>query len=202
MCTPQGLWKRLALDTLTRNQALDLFCCAIYKALAEGRKKKNNVFLVGPTNAAKSFLVKPLATIFKCYTIPDGGTHQLEEVLDKEIVFLNDFEWDRKEAWMRWSYFKDFLEGSGISVAMPKNRGGNVAFDKDIPVIGTCFQPVQYFVKDGRRMIIHDGETQQMNARMTYVPMPTSMPEGDVIHCGACARCAAELYLAGKPADP
>ena len=138
--------------------------------------------------------------MFSAYTIPDGGAHQLEEILDKEIALLNDFEWDAKEEWMRWSYFKDFLEGSGISVARPKNRGGNAIFNKDIPVIGTCAHPVQYFAKDGRRMIIHDGETKQMQSRLLYVPIFTSMPEGEVVECAPCCRCAAELYSTGKPA--
>ena len=199
VCTQPGLWRRLATETLDNNGVREVFCGAIYKALAEGRKKKNNVFLVGPTNAAKSFLVKPLTLMYHTYTIPDGGSYQLEAILDAEVMFLNDFEWDPKESWMRWSYFKDFLEGSKISVGRPKNRGGNVFFDKDIPVVGTCPVPVQYVVHDGRRFAVHDGETSQMNSRLTYVSIGASMDEEKVAECPPCCRCVAELYGMGKP---
>ena len=198
VCTPSGRWKELAVDTLGKNNCRGLFCAAMYKALLEGRKKGNNVFLLGPTNAGKSFLVKPLSLIYNVYTIPDGGSYQLESILDKELVFLNDFEWDTKETWMRWSYFKDFLEGSAMTVARPKNRGGNVPFDRDLPVIGTAAGPIQYLVRAGRASVVHVGETQQMDSRIVYIWLRS--PGGEVVECPPCSRCAAELYMAGKPA--
>ena len=101
---------------------------------------------------------------------------------------------------MRWSYFKDFLEGSGVLVARPKNRGGNTIFDKDIPVIGTCAARVQYLVRDSRRVAVHEGETSQMDSRLLYIPMIESLQDGHIVTCPPCARCAAELYSLGKPA--
>lgn len=101
---------------------------------------------------------------------------------------------------MRWSYFKDFLEGSGVLVARPKNRGGNTIFDKDIPVIGTCAARVQYLVRDSRRVAVHEGETSQMDSRLLYIPMTESLQDGHIVTCPPCARCAAELYSLGKPA--
>ena len=73
-------------------------------------------------------------------------------------------------------------------------------FSKTIPVIGTCPRTVQCLVQDGKRWIVHDGETQQMNSRITYVPLRTSIPDGQVVECAECKRCAAELYLTGRPA--
>ena len=64
---------------------------------------------------------------------------------------------------MQGSYFKDLLEGSGVNVARPKNRGGNEFFEEDIPVIGSCAARVQYFVRDGRRVVVHESETCQMD---------------------------------------
>ena len=101
---------------------------------------------------------------------------------------------------MRWSYFKDFLEGSGVLVARPKNRGGNTIFDKDIPVIGTCAARVQYLVRDSRHIAVHEGETSQMDSRLLYIPMAESLQDGHIVTCPPCARCAAELYSLGKPA--
>ena len=197
VCTPTGTWKRLAVETLDRNGVREEFCRTIYKVITEGRKKKNNLFLIGPTNAAKSFVVKPLTKIFRAYTMPDGGSYQLEDLLDAELMFLNDFEWDPKR--MAWSYFKDFLEGSRVQVARPKNRGGNQAFDRVIPVVGTCASPIQYVVRDGRRVVVHEGETMQMESRVTYVRLPVGLAAGAVVECPPCPCCAAELYISGKP---
>ena len=39
--------------------------------------------------------------IFYTYEWPDGGTYQLEELLDKELAILNDFEYDAEaKNWM------------------------------------------------------------------------------------------------------
>ena len=187
------------MQTLDNNHVRSQFCQAVYRALAEGRKKKTNVMLLGPTNAAKSFLVKPLAQIYRAYKIPDSGNYQLESILDKEIVFLNDFAWDPRETWMRWAYFKDFLEGGGVNVGRPKNRGGDVWFAKDIPVIGTSPHRIELQVRDGRRVAVDAIETSQMDSRWEYINLSVSVPGDFVVECGPCSRCAAEVYLLGKP---
>ena len=80
-------------------------------------------------------------------------------------------------------------------MARPKNRGGNKFFEEDLPVIGTRAARVQYFVRDGRRVVVHESEKRQMDSRWTYIPMSASSEEWE-----HCARCAAELYSLGKPA--
>ena len=72
-------------------------------------------------------------------------------------------------------------------------------FDGDIPVIGTCAARVQYLLKDGRRIGVHEGERSQVDSRLLYIPMTASLQDGDVAKCSPCARCAAELYSLGKP---
>ena len=197
-CAEPELWFRLAKATLQRNGLDGAFQRAIYKALAEGRKKQTNVFLVGPTNAAKSFLVKPLKELYRVYEAPDSGSHQLETILRKEIISLNEFE--RKASWMDWPYFKRFLEGGSVSVARPKNRGGNVDFELDSPVIGTTGHPIQLWMTQGRQTILNVYETAQMDSRILYLQMPVGVRPEDVVECEACARCGAELYMEGRPA--
>ena len=82
---------------------------------------------------------------------------------------------------MPGSYFKDFLEGSGVNVARPKNRGGNKFFEEDLPVIGTRAARVQYFVRDGRRVVVHESEKRQMDSRWTYIPMSASLEDGSIV---------------------
>jgi hypothetical protein len=200
-CSVPGQWRTLATETLDKNGVRDEFCKAVYSALEKGRQKKQNIFILGPTNAAKSFCMDPLEVIYRAYKQPDSGTHQLETVLDKEIMYLNDFEWEPKESWMRWAYFKNFLEGHTVEVARPKNRGGNVTLKKDLLVLGTCGKRIELFLQDkSNRIVPHDKENRQMESRMHYILMPQEIDEDAIVHgVKPCARCGAELYLTGKP---
>ena len=95
----------------------------VFGALRYGRLKKRTVCLVGDTNCGKSFLLKGLAQIYEIYQRPDTGSYQLEDLLGKELVFLNDFEYNEAaKGWMDWQYFKNFLEGDSLPVAVFKNR--------------------------------------------------------------------------------
>jgi len=195
-CDTPGQWLQLARETLQRNGILGSFQKALYESLDRGREKKTNLFLLGPTDAAKSFLLKPLTLLFRCYTQPDGGTHQLETLLGQELVYLNDFTWDEK--WLGWAYLKTFMGGDHVSVARPKNRGGNVEFTRDSPIIGTCCAPIQLFVRvHGNHFALHQAETDQMNARVTYIKMDIPVPPDAIVKCKACAKCGAVLYLEG-----
>lgn len=195
-CDTPGQWGHLARATLWRNGLMGPFQKAMYDTLERGREKKTNLFLLGPANAGKSFLVKPLTLLFRCYSRPDGGTHQLETLIAKELVYLNDFTWDEK--WLGWAYLKTFMEGDHVSVARPKNRGGNVEFTRDSPIIGTCCAPIQLFARvHGNHFALHQAETDQMDARATYLRMDVPMPADAIVKCNACTKCAAVLYLEG-----
>jgi hypothetical protein len=141
-------------------------------------------------------VIKPLTLIYRTYTRPDGGTHQLETLLGKELLFLNDFTWDEK--WMSWAYLKTFMEGDVVSVARPKQRGPNVDFVRDSPIIGTLSAPIQLFVRaHGNHFCIHQSETDQMNTRAEYLRMDVQVPQDQVVKCKPCAKCGAVLYLEG-----
>ena len=201
-CATPGLWLQLAAAVLEQNGMRGTFESAMYRAIVEGRKKMNNVFLLGPSNCGKSFLVKPLKELFKVYEQPDSGRYQLESLLGKEVVFLNDFEWDPSEKWRRWAYFKNFLEGGSLPVARPKNRGDNATFHLDSPVVGTCATPVQLFCKQGRSWVINDLETKQMQNRIRYLHFSRPIPSEETRDCASCKACAAQLYLLGAFYQP
>ena len=191
-CSPEGLCYELLKDVVRKNDIDGPLQQKVVGALAAGRMKKRNLCVVGQSNMAKSFLFKPLLKIFKTYEMPDGGSYQLEEILDKEMVFLNDFEYDdAAKKWMAWSYFKRFLEGGEIPVARPKNRGGNTTFQKDAPVFFTAPQEIQLW--RGKRMDLY--ETEQMRNRITYVNLHHVFEEADRQEAEPCAACGAWFYL-------
>ena len=165
-------------------------------ALRTGRAKRRTLCLLGEPDCGKSFLFTGLKEVYRTYVRPDGGSYQLEELLEKELVYLNDFEYDvGAKEWMPWSYFKNFLEGEVVSVARPKNRGGNTTFKGTAPVFMTACKEVT-LCRRGQEV---QEETRQMRKRIKYFHLPHSIPEGQVVevlrHCG---YCTAKLYLEGK----
>ena len=196
-CESPGFCLSLMKEILHANGLDGLFQYEVYSALEKGRAKKRNICLVGDADCGKSFLLKGLLDVFVTYTRPEGGSHQLEDLLEAEIVFLNDFEYDSTApSWMPWSYFKDFLEGSKVKVAIPKNKGGgNQMFKGTAPVFLTCAQEV-VLKKDGKEV---EKETTQMQKRIKYLHLPHAIPEDkrkEVLR--VCGQCSAKLFLEGK----
>ena len=69
------------------------FCNAIYIALAKGRGKYQNVYIHGPTNYGKSFILSPLKVIYKAFCNPATRSFAWIREEDAEIIYLNDFRW-------------------------------------------------------------------------------------------------------------
>ena len=89
-----GKWLECGLELLARHEIeLSSFCSAIYKALSLGRGKYRNVYVYGLSNSGKSFIFKPLRSIFNTFTNPATGTFAWLGVEDVEVVLLNDFCW-------------------------------------------------------------------------------------------------------------
>ena len=205
-CAVDGACYGLMKDILAKNNYDGEFQQAVVGTLETGRMKMRNLCLVGPADSAKSYLFKPLALIFTTYTRPDGGSHQLETLLGKELIFLNDFEYDEDaKKWCPWQFFKRFLEGEELTVAVPKTRGGNQTFDLDSPVFMTAPQEVSLWRGKHR----DDYETAQMSRRISYRRLTYSVPEDQRKETKPCAHCGARLYLEGaaqagavRPVEP
>ena len=86
----QGL--HIALDILQRNCiARDDFCSAIRELLQKGRGKYRNIFLKGPANCGKTFLLNPLTIIYKTFLNPASTTFAWVGAESAEIIFLKRF---------------------------------------------------------------------------------------------------------------
>ena len=55
--------------------------------------KKSNVFLFGPTNWAKSFLLEPMEDMFKCFMKPADGKYPWVGLDECGVTVLQDFRW-------------------------------------------------------------------------------------------------------------
>ena len=68
-------WKLLAQQTLENNNSrVEEFSLAVTNLLVKGRAKMRNILIAGPANCAKTFLIKPLCTIFHVFVSPAKGT--------------------------------------------------------------------------------------------------------------------------------
>lgn len=194
-CASPGLCYTLMKDNLVKNNLDGPFQKEVCDTLEAGRKKQRNLCLLGSTNMAKSFLFKPLALIYRTYTRPDGGSHQLEELLGKELVFLNDFEYDEDaKKWCSWGYLKRFLEGGSLPVAVPKQKGSNQNFTSDAPVFMTAAQEVALY--RGKKRDAY--ETEQMASRVKYCKLSHTFEKEDRVEAEECAKCGARVYLEGR----
>lgn len=195
-CDRAGLCYDLMKKLLEKNNFDGPLQAAVLGALRTGRAKQRTICLVGGTDSGKSFLFRGLTQVYDTYKRPDKGNYQLEALLGKEFVFLNDFEYNAAaQAWMDWSYFKDFLEGGEVAVGRPKNRGGDVMWEGTAPVLMTAPDKVRLY-RDKRE---DKYETEQMDRRIRYFFCTyTVPPEERQEVLKHCAHCTARLYLEGR----
>ena len=96
VCVPEcnQQWLLQAMDILQRNNInRDDFCSAIQLLLIEGRGKYRNIIITGPTNCGKTFLLKPLTTVYKVFSNPATTTYAWIGAAEAEVILLNDFRW-------------------------------------------------------------------------------------------------------------
>jgi len=192
---PPGRWKAAAEEATQLNgYRQQEFEVAILEALELGREKQRNIFVVGDTNRAKSFCMKPMTLLFKTFVPPDTGTHQLADIRGAEIIWLNDFTYD--PVFLAPKPFKNFLEGEPVKVGVPKNEGKNYIYDLDSPVFGTGPGPVEH-----PRL---EHETRQFTSRMRYFVFRHFFNPESCPRIPPCVRCWAEWVLAAqaRPRSP
>jgi hypothetical protein len=89
-----GKWLLAAEQLLESNSITHKsFCDAIYIALEKGRGKYQNIYIHGPTNCGKTFILSPLKTIYKAFCNPPTGMFAWMGADEVEIIYLNDVRW-------------------------------------------------------------------------------------------------------------
>ena len=112
------------------------FATAIYTALVKGRAKYQNIFIHGPGNSGKTFIIKPLTVIYNAFSNPATGLFAWIGADEAEIIYLNDFRWDPKI--IAWADFLQALEGDIVHLPAPKNVcPRDIELKADIPFFAT-----------------------------------------------------------------
>ena len=92
-----GKWLVMAIEILTRN-GIDVpgFAEVVRVLLEKCRRKYRNIYLKGPANCAKTFLLNPLNRVYNTFTNPATTTFAWVGAEDADVIFLNDFSWSKQ----------------------------------------------------------------------------------------------------------
>ena len=90
----QRKWLEMVEQVLQHNGiSRDEFSEAVRNLLQQGCGKYKNVFLKGPANCGKTFLLNLLNTAFKTFTNLATTTFAWLGAETAEVIFINDFRW-------------------------------------------------------------------------------------------------------------
>eukprot|EP00795_Rhopilema_esculentum_P007993 gene7993-biopygen1700 len=140
-CTCEGQWLECALQILHKN-CIDrsVFANAIVKLLVMGRGKGRNIYITGPANCGKTFILDPLRVVYDSFLSPATCSYAWLGVENKEVIFLNDFRWS--PVILPWADMLLLLEGHVVHFAAPKtNYSKDIEFTRDTPVFATAKAP-------------------------------------------------------------
>ena len=101
--------------------------------LAHGRGKFRSVLKVGPENCGKTFLLKPLETIFWAFTDPANDKYAWVGSDQAEVIVLQDFRWSSELTC--WKDLLLLLEEENVKLPSPKSQlPTDVCINTDIPI--------------------------------------------------------------------
>jgi hypothetical protein len=186
-----GKWLECALGLLSQNEiSLSTFCAAVYNALHLGRAKYRNIYIHGPANTGKTFILTQLKLIFKCFTNPATGSFAWLGVEEAEVIVLNDFRWH--PSIIAWGDLLQLLEGDTVHLSAPKtfNRK-DIEFTKETPVFATADAPL-ILVKDG---FLDHANTEMMHVRWLFFNFHKQIPQDEQVRQPPCPSCFARLII-------
>ena len=153
----------MAKEILERNSIRQVdFAHAVRTLLQKGREKyRNLVYIKGPCNCGKTFLLNPLNIAYKTFCNPTSTTFAWVGAQEAEVIFLNDFRWSPHI--IPWHDFLMLLE-EGQEVHLPALKTHykqDLSFKGDTPIFCTSKDELS-FVRGG---VVDDRETDMMRAR-------------------------------------
>jgi len=185
------LWLTFALEILNNNNITkQKFARSVKTLLLQGRGKYRNLMITGPANCGKTFILKPLTTIYDTFCIPATGSFAWVGVEGKEIIFLNDFRW--LSQLIPWHDLLLMLEGESVHLPAPKTHySKDLLLVKDTPIFCTSKRQLLY-TKSG---VVDDRETEMMAVRWKVFEFHYQIPEARQRYLCPCGHCFAKLVL-------
>lgn len=186
------LWLSSALEVLQHNDIHPvIFGTAIRDLLIQGRGKYRNIMIVGERNCAKTFMLKPLELIYKCFLNPAKDKYAWVGVDECEIILLQDLRWDSET--ISWRNFLQLLEGEELSLPAPKNHFATditITGSNGIPVFATSKEKIKYSDTD-------HVENRMMDVRWKVFHFKHEISEEEQKDIPPCANCFSKLVFMG-----
>ena len=92
--------------------------------------------IVGFVNCAKTFLLKPLQTMFQAFSNPSNDKYAWTGAEDAEVIFLNNFRWTSEMVASKELLL--LLEGQTVHLASPENHyASDINISSDAPIFAT-----------------------------------------------------------------
>ena len=111
--TEECVWLECALEVLRFNSINPhTFGGYLKELLKSGRGKWKNLMIIGETNCAKTFLLKPLKLIFNCFENPSNDKYAWVGANKAEIILMQDFRWSKET--IAWKDLLLLLEGETV----------------------------------------------------------------------------------------
>ena len=150
---------------------------------------------IGPTNCGKTFLFRPLQSLFNCFSNPSNDKYAWVGVEKAECIFLNDFRFNPEL--ILWKEFLLLLEGQLVHLSAPKNHfAKDISLESDVPVFATGKDKIKLI---DRYNSVDDRETAMMDSRWHYVEMThIKFQKEKQKDIEPCCACFSKLVLLGE----
>lgn len=187
-------WLECALEVLQLNNINPLvYASSMRDSLVNGRGKFRNMILVGPANCAKTFMFKPIKSIFrdKLFENPSNDKFGWLGADKASVILLQDFRWKKDS--IAWKDMLLLLEGETVKLPAPKNLyEGDVVIDKDVAIFATSKAPITYI---GPYNTTNRDEDAMLMVCWNIINFKHQFTEEEKKKAKACGRCFAELAL-------
>lgn len=161
-CEENCTWLTTALEVLSLNDIEPAtFAKHLYDLLKNGRGKYRNLMIVGRSNCTKTFMLKPLKLIFKCFENPSNDKFAWVGADKADVILMQDFRYSKEV--IAWKDLLLLLEGKTVKLPVQKNHFVNdIIIDNDVPIFETSLAKNTCW---GRYNLEDDQETEMMDAR-------------------------------------
>lgn len=185
----------LAAEQLLESNGISTnsFCEAVYVALEKGRGKYQNIYIHGPANCGKTFILSPLKSIFNAFCNPATGSFAWMGADEAEIIFLNDFRWSPNV--IAWADLLQALEGDVVHLPAPKNfYKRDLELSADTPFFATSDVPL-VLIRGG---CIDGANTDMMNVRWKFFHFFKQIPQASQVRMNPCSHCFAKFIIENR----
>ena len=208
VCPNRGLWFTLAIDLCYKNNLYpEDVGKKMYKCLVGGRKKHNNLIIIGESNCAKTFLLEPLNKVFKegVQNAPASSVFGWLGVNKKRVIYLNDFRWvnpvSQNKGVITWDAFLRLLEGGICDLPAPMNSHSThirLEASNDVPVLCTSIGPIKFYLQreNEPQTSRHTKENKMMQERwMKPIELTHEFEEDKKIVVDPCGWCFCKFVV-------